>query len=367
MAHYVDLFSPETSEAFARSPRDVSGFRERHWTTAQRVKSGDLLVCYLTHLSRWIGLLEVLDGPFRDSRPIFLPDPDPFVVRFHVRPAVWLPADKAIPIHDPDMWSTLSFTRELEPGSAGWTGRVRGSLNRLDVEDGTYLARRLFEQSNGGKAYPLDADDLRALTTHRVSRSDKVVTVSVPEDTVLGAPRSVGAPTDVRDSIKIQALVARIGDQMGLRIWIPRADRGAVFKEWKDGESKALDRLPLNYDETTLRTIEQIDVIWLRNRSIVRAFEIEHTTAVYSGLLRMADLLALQPNMDIQLHIVAPEARRDRVFQEIKRPVFALLEKGPLAEICTYLSYERLKDLSAQKHLSHLSDKVLDDYTEDAE
>ena len=41
-----------------------------------------------------------------------------------------------------------------------------------------------------------------------------------------------------------------------------------------------------------------------------RAFEVEHTTAIYSGLLRMADLLALQLNMQIRLHLVAPEERR---------------------------------------------------------
>jgi len=75
------------------------------------------------------------------------------------------------------------------------------------------------------------------------------------------------------------------------------------------GIDALLDRLPLNYDETTLSTIEQIDVIWLKGRSIVRAFEVEHTTSVYSGLLRMADLLALQPNMNINLHIVAPDNR----------------------------------------------------------
>lgn len=69
----------------------------------------------------------------------------------------------------------------------------------------------------------------------------------------------------------------------------------------------------------------------------MRAFEVEHTTSVYSGILRMADLLALQPNMDIRLHIVAPGAKREKVFQEIRRPVFSLLEKGPLAEGCTYL------------------------------
>ena len=103
---------------------------------------------------------------------------------------------------------------------------------------------------------------------------------------------------------------------MGLSIWIPRTDRGGVLSEWRGDHQPLLERLPLNYDDTTLRTIEQIDVLWLRGRSIVRAFEIEHTTSVYSGILRMADLLALQPNMDIRLHIVAPSLRREKVFQE---------------------------------------------------
>jgi hypothetical protein len=88
------------------------------------------------------------------------------------------------------------------------------------------------------------------------------------------------------------------------------------------------EHLPLNYDNTTLDTIRRIDVLWLRGRAIVRAFEVEHTTAIYSGILRMADLAALQPNMDIKLHIVAPESRREQVFREISRPVFTLLEKG---------------------------------------
>jgi hypothetical protein len=71
--------------------------------------------------------------------------------------------------------------------------------------------------------------------------------------------------------------------------------------------------------------------------------------------------------MDIRLHIVAPSAKRDKVFQEIRRPAFSLLERGPLSESCTYLPYDSLKDLSEQKHLSHLSDTVLDKYAEDAE
>jgi hypothetical protein len=201
-----------------------------------------------------------------------------------------------------------------------------------------------------------------------VNRPDKVVAVSVPEDQPVSAQEieNIGEP-EVRESTRIQALIANIGVSMGLSIWIPRADRNAVVKEWPGGSQNLLDRLPLNYDDTTLRTIEQIDVLWLRGRAIVRAFEVEHTTSVYSGILRMADLLALQPNMDIKLHIVAPLAKREKVFSEIRRPVFSLLEKGPLADSCTYLSYDSLRDLAADRHLSHLSDTVLDEYAEEAE
>jgi hypothetical protein len=154
---------------------------------------------------------------------------------------------------------------------------------------------------------------------------------------------------------------------MGLRIWIPRGDRTNVLSEWNANPGELLENLPLNYDETTIRTIEQIDVLWLRGRAIVRAFEVEHTTSIYSGILRMADLLALQPNMNIKLHIVTPYARRDKVFQEIQRPVFSLLDEAPLSERCTYLSYDSIQEISELKHVSHLSDSVLDEYAEEAE
>jgi hypothetical protein len=98
-------------------------------------------------------------------------------------------------------------------------------------------------------------------------------------------------------------------------------------------------------------------VLWLKGRSIRRAFEVEHTTSIYSGLLRMADLLALQPNMDIRLHIVAPDERRDKVFAEIRRPVFSLLERGPLSESCTFVSYESVRELAKEGNLEYLSDR----------
>jgi hypothetical protein len=366
MNYFLDLFSPETYNAFAQSDRTVSGFRKRHMNAAGRVKPGDKLVCYMTKLSRWFGLLEVLNGPFESMQPIFYPEMDPFVIRFHVRPLVWLDVDKAIPIHENIVWDRLSFTRGQARGTPTWTGKVRTSLVQLNGDDGEIIESLLKEQSKSGKTYPVDPSDFQKLATHRVRRVDKDVTVTVPEDRESEAVPPA-THTEVRESIRIQALLAEIGSRMGMEIWLPKADRTAVMSEWKGDHSLPLDRLPLNYDETTLKTIEQIDVLWLKGRSIRRAFEIEHTTSVYSGILRMADLLALQPNMEIKLHIVAPVARREKVLQELRRPVFSLLERGPLSESCTYLSYDSVRELGEQPHLAHLNETVLDEYEEEAE
>ena len=365
MKYYLDLFSPETYEAFSKSDRTISGFRQSQESYAKRIKIGDKLICYMTKLSRFIGVLEVTGKYFIDNSPIFYPSHDPFVVRFKVKTLAWLPKENAIPIKDERVWDTLSFTKGLEQNSTHWTGKVRNSLNQLDDNDGKYLEKFIFEQLKKEEIFEIDEKEYEKLITHKVHRLDKVVSVTVPKNTE--EDKQTINKVEERDSIKIQALLGNIGSQMGLKIWIPKSDRGAVLSHWNDNKNSILDILPLNYDETTLKTIEQIDVLWLRGRAIVRAFEVEHTTSIYSGILRMADLLALQPNMNIKLHIVAPYTRKEKVFQEIRRPVFSLLDEAPLSERCTYLSYDSIEELSKQKHLSHLSDSVVDEYTEEAE
>jgi predicted RNA-binding protein len=368
MTYFLNLFSPETYEAFSASDRTISGFRARQRAAAGKIRPGDRLVCYMTRLSRWIGVLEVEEGPFEDSTPIFYDEDDPFVVRFRVRPVVWLSKDRAEPIHHDEVWNALTFTRGHDKKSSTWTGKLRASLSRMEEEDGSFLEELIFRQGTNGVSYPVDEDEYRKLVTHRVRRLDRTVSVSVPEAEEVNSAESVSVESsEARESHKMQALVAEIGSKMGLKIWVPRNDRVRVHELMDDASPPILDLLPLNYDDTTLKTIEQIDVLWLRGRAIVRAFEIEHTTSVYSGILRMADLLALQPNMDIKLHIVAPVVRREKVFTEIRRPVFSLLDRGPLAESCTFISYDSLQELSGLRHLAHFSDSVLEEYAEEAE
>jgi predicted RNA-binding protein len=364
VAYYLDLFSPETYEAFTKSAQDISGFRKRQENAAKLIHPGDRLLCYVTKLSRWFGILVVDSDYFIDDKPRFYLEDDPFIVRFKVKPLIWLPLEKAIPIHEDVFWNNLSFTKKWDKIHSYWTGKLRSSLTRLDEKDGKLIETILQKQLKDNKVYEIDETTYRKYVTQRIRRLDKTVSVSVPQEEEITEPQDT---TLIRESYKIQALLAKIGSDMGFTIWIPKRDRLSVLKEWRPKDGVLLENLPLNYDEVTLRTIEEIDVIWLRRRAIARAFEVEHSTSIYSGILRMADLLALQPNMDIKLHIVAPTERREKVFQEIKRPVFSLLEKGPLSEICTFISYDSLRELGKDKHLSHMSDSVLDEYTEEPE
>jgi predicted RNA-binding protein len=338
MKYYLNLFSPETYEAFKRSTREISGFTENQRSAAEKIRPGDRLICYLTKLGRWFGVLEVSEGPFVDRTPIFRADDDPFILRFRVRPEIVLDTAHAIPIREKELWEVLSFTKGHRLGSKTWTGRIRGSLGEMDEADARLIEQLLHNQADSNRrTFPYDEGKYQRMVVGRtVRRADRDVPVYVPDDTdddtdvdddAVVAPEAVA-----RESHQIQALIADIGARMGMTIWVPRADRTAVERECRFTDQSFADRLPLNYDDVTLSTIENIDVLWLHGRAIVRAFEVEHTTSIYSGILRMADLLALQPNMDIKLHIVAPLAKRDKVFQEIRRPVFSLLEHRPLAE-----------------------------------
>lgn len=364
MNYYTDLFSPETYQAFNNSDKTISGFRKHQKNTVAKLKIGDILVCYVTRISRWVGLLEITDKYYEDSKPIFVKEDDPFVMRVKVKPIVWLTLDKAIPIHEDFIWDNLTFTQGLEKNSTYWTGMVRNSLKKLDDRDGKLLFENLVKQNESSAIFALSDEEQKKLRGTTVRTKEKEIEVVVPMDEEDQPTIEI---TDTPESMKIQALIARIGERMGMNIWLPRRDRGRVLSEWEPEDETLLEYLPLNYDDTTLKTIENIDVLWIKGRSIIRAFEVEHTTSIYSGILRMADLMALQPNLNIRSHIVAPDERKNKVLDEIRRPVFSLLEKGPLSESCSFISYDSIKSLNEEKNLEHMRDTVLEDYEELAE
>lgn len=186
--------------------------------------------------------------------------------------------------------------------------------------------------------------------------------VTVPQDDEI----SCVADTSQQTHTEIQWRLLDLGEKLGLKVWAPIADRNRVWNGKRIGDIKGLvDVLPRQFDKGTMRTIEYIDAIWLEKQAIAAAFEVEHTTPVYSGLLRMSDLMTIQPNLDIKWFLVAPEERFTKYATQIARPTFCALRK-PLYEVCRFISYDKLtrKLEAAAELIAHLKPTFLDDISE---
>jgi hypothetical protein len=88
--------------------------------------------------------------------------------------------------------------------------------------------------------------------------------------------------------------------------------------------------------------VENIDVVWKQEFRIDAAYEIENSTAIYSGLLRFSDLMILAPNSNYPMFIVAPTDRKNRVREQLTRPTFRQFD---LCNKVKFLSYEAVDDI----------------------
>ncbi len=337
--YWLDLFTGTTWQEFLDAGGTVSGFRERRWKTVQQISVGDYLLCYLTGLSRFIGVLEVVSKPFKDTSPIWK-DED-FPCRLNVKVLYKLSPETAVPVHD--LRDRLSFFQDME-STIGWTGHFRGSPAKWKVQDGESIVSAIAEAEKNPVIRPVDP---AKLARRPKALRAKIGAVTIPETDEL----ENNSTSPIKESSKhteIQWLLAKLGNDMGFDVWVARNDRGRQYNEKKFTDLSNLKiELPLQFDEATNKTIELIDVLWLKGNAIISAFEIESTTSIYSGLLRMSDLISMQPNLNIPLYLVAPDERREKVFTEVNRPTFSRL-KPTLVELCRFIPFSALLQQIAQ-------------------
>ena len=129
--YWIDLFTVETWKEFLDHGGDVSGFSEKRQATVQRMKPGDYLLCYLTRVSRWVGVLEVTGEPFFDEAPIW--SSRVFPSRVSVRVVLALRPEHGVPVLD--MRGELTVFQNLDNPNR-WQGPFRGSPTRWKAADG---------------------------------------------------------------------------------------------------------------------------------------------------------------------------------------------------------------------------------------
>jgi hypothetical protein len=158
----------------------------------------------------------------------------------------------------------------------------------------------------------------------------------------LPAPLTEEAPVaaeEASDHTRMQWMLSRLGRKAGARVWVPPADQGRVTRAFQFNEFEPIFSTGLDMQA---RYVENIDVVWKEEFRLDAAFEIENSTAIYSGLLRFSDLLALAPNTAYPLFIVAPRERKPRVADQARRPTF---QQVHLSQRVRFLPYDAVEEV----------------------
>lgn len=132
-----------------------------------------------------------------------------------------------------------------------------------------------------------------------------------------------------------------IGLGLGYHVWIAANDRGRSYEAGRLSDG-CLANLDAFEGVPGFDAVRLIDVLWLEKKdgAIHAAFEVEHSTSIYSGIVRMLDL-ALGPcgNLLKGIFLVAPDSREEEVRKQMTRPAFSAVADLDVR----YLAYGELE------------------------
>lgn len=154
MAYHITTMTLDVYERFSETNREKIGFLPNQRKAIANIAAGDKLICYISGIMRWAGVLEVKSDCFIEESNVFYPEDDLLTWRFQVKPLVWLPFAQTIPLKEPRVWSKLSFATEGDDRS--WIGRIRTASSELDNADGQLMEEALTAVEANQETFPYD-------------------------------------------------------------------------------------------------------------------------------------------------------------------------------------------------------------------
>lgn len=178
----------------------------------------------------------------------------------------------------------------------------------------------------------------------RIERGEKPEEIEVEKRQIIEEVIEEEVKKAPTEHDEMQWRLIHLGIKSNFEVWVPKNDqnksyKGKKFKDYVIKEFREAIDVP-SY-------VKNIDTVWKLNYSVKAAFEIEHSTAIYSGILRLSDLRALAPNSNYPLFIVADKAKKRKVFEQLQRPTFSS-EYLNLDKVVKFLSYDGIRKLDAE-------------------
>jgi type II restriction enzyme len=157
-------------------------------------------------------------------------------------------------------------------------------------------------------------------TESRELSSEELVRI---EKQIAKRHREVKAEHDEEDlHTEMQYTLLKIGNSLGYDVIAASNDRSKNYKG-NYFSAISLKSFPeMAVDKETLNTIGLIDVVWFEKRTnrAVAAFEVEKSTSIYSGILRLSDLALSFAEQAADLFLVIPGSREKDVILQLTRP-----------------------------------------------
>jgi len=204
---------------------------------------------------------------------------------------------------------------------------LRAGLLRLTADHRHLLSNDLgavgglmFDLGSGRYTPPPRTDDDAALQHWQTDLA------RVREETAATARARSSANEHDRTHTEVQGWLRDLGAALGFDVWIAANDVSRPYAGGKLGDGCASTLPDSIVGRPGADAVRLIDVLWLdRARfEVVAAFEVEHTTSIYSGIVRMLDLALGAPGQATTgLYLVAPDGREGDVMAQLRRPAFS--------------------------------------------
>lgn len=149
------------------------------------------------------------------------------------------------------------------------------------------------------------------------------------------------------EHLRIQYTLTEVGLGLGYDVFVAINDRTKSING-KSLEFLTIPKLPpMNLPSDVVKTVSLIDVIWLNKetRQIECAFEVEKSTSIYSGILRLVDLASSLGDKQYNFFLVAPDSREKDILAQLKRPSFKTIDCVALRYILFSNLYQHCKGL----------------------
>lgn len=125
-----------------------------------------------------------------------------------------------------------------------------------------------------------------------------------------------------REHTTIIAILAEIGIKHKYDIWVGKPEQSHEIREVpRPGKLKqfvTLKNLSRLKNVQNTKTVEDIDLVWIRDNKAILVFEIESTTSMTGALLRGSNIEPKVPKF-----LLLPEERETQFLRKLKSPMFA--------------------------------------------